>query len=356
MNSPTKLLALLVHRGTVSPQLAHAALASGEPVAFLVREGVCSEAQWREWERTEAGTRPQLTRYDLGELIGEGGVGRVFAATDKTDGRKVALKVLKPEFADDAVQTERFVREARLLIDLQHRHVVDGLRVAKEGATIFFAMEQLPGRCLQDVLADDGRLDEEVALQVVVDVAGALAALHEQGLVHRDVKPGNVVWSEERGGVLIDLGFALQGDDAADGDTTAGTVHYIAPEQARGEGKLDVRADIYALGATLYHLTTGSLPFEGKTSEEVLAKQVLESLSGDRIRALGLSPQLRYFLEKMMAKDVEMRFQSPQQLVEEVGAFLERRRHERELEERQSKRPRLGQPRQGGARLRRRRR
>ena len=148
MNSPTKLLALLVHRGAVSPQEAHAALASGEPVAFLVRKGVCSEAQWREWERTEAGTRPQLTRYELGELIGEGGVGRVFAATDKTDGRKVALKVLKPELADDAVQTERFVREARLLIELQHRHVVDGLRVAKEGATIFFAMEQLPGLSL----------------------------------------------------------------------------------------------------------------------------------------------------------------------------------------------------------------
>lgn len=343
MISPTKLLALLVHRRVVPPALAQEAITSGEPGSFLVQAGVCSAAQWQEWLVTEGGTRPRLSRYELGDLIGEGGVGRVFAATDRTDGAAVALKVLKAELAADAIQTERFVREARLLMELDHAHVVRGLRVAKEGETIFFAMERLPGRCLQDALLDDERLDEETALRVVVDVAGALSALHARGLVHRDVKPGNVIWSEERGAVLIDLGFALEGDGATAAETTAGTVHYIAPEQARGEGKLDVRADIYALGATLYHLTTGSLPFEGNTSEEVLAKQVLESLSGDRIRALGLSPQLRYFLEKMMAKDVGMRFQTPQQLAEEVGAFLEQRRHQRALEERQAARPRLGQ-------------
>jgi serine/threonine protein kinase len=343
--SPTKLLALLVHRGDVTPDMARDAMVSGNPVSFLVEKGVCSEAQWQGWLRTEAGTRPNLTRYELGELIGEGGVGRVFAAKDKTDGTEVALKVLKPELATDEVQTERFVQEARLLMSLEHDHLVKGLRIAKEGDTIFFAMERLPGRCLQDVIADDdfdngGRIDEEIALQVVVDVAGALLALHEKGLVHRDVKPGNVIWSEERGSVLIDLGFALQGDADAS-DTTAGTVHYIAPEQARGDGKLDVRADIYALGATLYHLTTGSLPFEG-TSEEVLAKQVLESLSGERIRDLDLSPQLHYFLEKMMAKDPEMRFQGPAQLQQDVQAFLEQRKHQKAAEERERGRPKLG--------------
>ena len=342
MISSTKLLALLVHRGDVSAELARDAMVSGDPGAFLVQKGVCSAADWQEWLRTEAGTRPILTRYELGELIGEGGVGRVFAAKDKTDGSEVALKVLKPELAKDSVQTERFVQEARLLMSLNSPHLVKGLRVAKEGSTIFFAMERLPGTCLQDVLADEGLLDEEYALQVVVDVAGALLCLHEQGLVHRDVKPGNVIWSEERGAVLIDLGFALQGSDASKGDTTAGTVHYIAPEQARGDGKLDVRADIYALGATLYHLTTGSLPFEGHTSEEVLAKQVLESLSGERIRALDLSPQLHYFLEKMMAKDPGMRFQGPAQLQQEVQAFLYQRQHQRDAEQRQRERPKLG--------------
>lgn len=354
--SSTKLLALLAHRGLVPPDVARDALVSGDPGAFLAKKGICDAAQWQEWLRTEGGTRPVLTRYDLGKMIGEGGVGRVFAATDKTDGSQVALKVLKAELADDEVQTERFVKEARLLMSLEHEHLVKGLRIAKEGGTIFFAMEHLPGRCLQDVIADDGRLEELDALQAVVDVAGALLALHEQGLVHRDVKPGNMLWSEERGAVLIDLGFALQEDDAASGDTTAGTVHYIAPEQARGDGKLDTRADIYALGATLYHLTTGSLPFEGHTSEEVLAKQVLESLSGERIRALDLSPQLHYFLEKMMAKDPEMRFQGPAQLQADVQAFLDQKKHQLETEQRQRERPKLGDRSNLGARRPRRRR
>lgn len=338
-----KLLAMLVHRGLVTAELAREALQSGAPGVFLVKKGVCTDAQWEQWQRTEGGTRPVLTRYELRELLGEGGVGRVFAAVDKTDNREVALKVLRPELAKDPLQTERFVKEARLLMDLQHPHLVKGYRVAKEGETIFFAMEKLPGRCLQDVLAEEQRLDEESALQIVVEVAGALGALHQKGLVHRDVKPGNVLWSEDRGAVLIDLGFALAGDDAGGGDTTAGTVHYIAPEQARGSGKLDVRADIYALGATLYHLTTGALPFEGRTSEEVLAKQVLESLSGESIRALNLSPQLHYYLEKMMAKEPEMRFQDPTQLQREIEGFLQQRRHQREMEEGQQRdRPKLG--------------
>ena len=338
---PAKLLALLVHQRRLTADQARDALASGDARAFLIRAGACTAPQWDEWQRTAAGTRPVLSRYELGELIGEGGVGRVFAARDRTEQRAVALKVMRAEAAAQPAQREQFVREARLLQQLDHAHLVKGLRVAKEGETVFFAMEHLPGRCLQDVLAEEGRLDEDSALQIVVEVAAALEHLHAHGYVHRDVKPGNVIWSEERGAVLIDLGFAIAGDAAASGATTAGTVHYIAPEQARGDGRLDVRADIYSLGATLYHLVTGSLPFEGKTSEEVLAKQVLESLSGARIRALDLSPQLHYFLEKMMAKDPQMRFQDPAHLQREVTAFLQQQRQRRELEQRQKK-PDLG--------------
>jgi serine/threonine-protein kinase len=283
-----------------------------------------------------------LSRYELGELLGEGGVARVFAAIDRTDNQRLALKVMRPELSKDSTQVERFVREARLLMRLQHPHVVKGLRVAREGGTIFFAMELLPGRCLQDVLAEHGRLDEETALEIVAEVADALGCLHQHGLVHRDVKPGNILWSEERGAVLIDLGFAVEdGAAGADAATTAGTVHYIAPEQAKGQGGIDARADIYALGATLYHLVTGSLPFAGQSSEEVLRKQVLESLSGERIRDLQLSPQLHWFIEKMMAKEREIRFQDPQQLRLEVEGYLQQLQAQRELEE-QSGRPKLG--------------
>lgn len=346
MTADMKLLAVLVHRGLVTPDGARDALASGDVAAHLIAAGSCTREQWQTWQRTEGGTRPELSRYAVGELLGEGGVGRVFAAVDNTDGTAVALKVLREELGKEKGQTEQFVQEARLLMTLSHPHLVRCHRVAREGSTIFLVMEVVPGRCLQEILEDEERLDEETALQVVVDVAGALGVLHERGLVHRDVKPGNVLWSEERGAVLIDLGFAVERGAEVVGETTAGTVHYIAPEQARGKGGLDVRADIYALGATLYHLTTGSLPFEGGSSDEVLAKQVLASLSGDRIRALDLSPQLHYFLEKMMAKEPEMRFQDPQHLQREVEAFLQQRKQQRELEQQQARgKPRLGQSR-----------
>ena len=263
--------------------------------------------------------------------------------SDRTDQRRLALKVLRPELAKDAGQVEAFVREAKLLLDLKHPHLVQGHRVAREGETFFFAMEVVPGKSLQDLLAEQGRLEEEVALQIVVQVASALDALHARGLVHRDIKPGNVLFSAERGAVLIDLGFAVPRGQAAKGETTAGTVHYIAPEQARGSAELDVRADIYALGATLYQLVTGSLPFEGQDNEDVLRKQVLESLSGERIRELQLSPQVHYFIEKMMAKEREIRFQDPQQLQAELTAYLKVQAQQRELLQRaRETRPRIG--------------
>jgi serine/threonine-protein kinase len=109
-------------------------------------------------------------------------------------------------------------------------------------------------------------------------------------------------------------------------------VHYISPEQARGTADLDVRADIYSLGATLYHLVTGSLPFEGTTHDEVMAKQVLEALSGEAIRSLKLSPQVHYFIEKMMAKEKEIRFQDPAQLVAEIERYLQRIEREQAAE------------------------
>src|SRR5262245_21469902 len=210
MNAELQLLAMLVHRGLVDAAAARAAVQSGDARGWLVANGKCTAAQWAQWVATAGGTRPQLSRYEVGELIGEGGTARVFRAVDRTDGRTVALKVLRPELTKNPAQVEAFVREARLLLELRHDHIVRGFRVAKEGDTFFFAMEELPGGCLQDLLREDGRLDEELALEITVEVASALGALHARGLVHRDVKPGNVIWSEARGAVVIDLGFGVQ--------------------------------------------------------------------------------------------------------------------------------------------------
>ncbi len=331
-----RLLAMLVHQGDISRDVAEAAMASGDPAAHLAQAGIASPKQWSEWQRTAGGTRPVLSRYELGDVLGEGGVGRVFRATDRTTGEIVALKVLRSELSKNPTEVQRFIQEARLLMRIQSDHVVRGLRVAKEADTIFFAMEPVDGPCLQDILSEQGRLSEHDALLIVAETARGLADLHAEGLVHRDVKPGNILWSETRGAVLIDLGFAIAVDaELPDGDeeSTAGTVAYIAPEQAKGRTDLDVRADIYALGATLYHLVTGSLPFAGEDNQEILAKQVLASLSGDRIRELGLSPQTHYFIEKMMAKEKEIRFQDPTVLADELLAHLQRKEREDQASE-----------------------
>jgi len=325
----SRLLALLVHHGLLTRQQAEGALRAGDVRAHLLASGACSVEQWERWRRTEAGTRPELTRYELGELLGRGGSARVFRAVDRKSGETVALKVLLPSLTSDRIAVQRFVRESKLLIELQHQAIVRGLRVAREGETIFCAMQLVAGECLQDRLGRGDVLGEEEALRIVVQVAGALGYLHGRGLVHRDVKPGNIMWDAGAArAVLIDLGFAAHRESGPGGgsegleDTTVGTVHYISPEQARGASELDVRADIYSLGATLYHLVTGSLPFEGASGEEVVAKQVLQELSSAKFRALQLSPQIHYFIEKMMAKEKEIRFQTPQDLAREVAAHL----------------------------------
>lgn len=327
-------LALLVHRGLLPKDVVARAFASGNAKEFLLQCGAVTASKWDEWVRTEAGLRPELARYQLGELLGEGGTARVFRAVDRTTGDTVALKILLPALCRDSTAVRRFIDESKLLIELDCPQIVKGLRVAREGDVFFCAMELIDGECLQDRLAH-GPLSEELALAVVAQVAKAMAYLHSKQLVHRDIKPGNILLQDDGRAVLIDLGFATGAGKkaAADTETTAGTVAYISPEQARGQAELDVRADIYSLGATLYHLVVGELPFEGSSGEEIMAKQVLEALSGDAIRERGLSPQLHYFIEKMMAKEKEIRFQDPARLAAEIGAHLERIEREREGEE-----------------------
>jgi serine/threonine-protein kinase len=160
----------------------------------------------------------------------------------------------------------------------------------------------------------------------VHQVAGVLAHLKAQHLVHRDLKPGNLMLTAEGRVVLIDLGFAVCSGQATASATTVGTVEYIAPEQARGEANLDSRADIYSLGATLYHLVVGEPPFSGEARADVLQQQVFAEISSEKIKALRLSPRLHYFIEKMMAKDREVRYQEPAEIVadleEKLGAEL----------------------------------
>jgi serine/threonine-protein kinase len=255
--------------------------------------------------------------FKLEKMIGKGGVARVYQAQRQSDGETVALKVQHPLQNLNKLFVERFVNEARLLKDFDFEYIVKGLDYGKSGDFYYLAMELLEGESVQDLLDRMGTLDEDTALFIIVQIAKALEYCQQQGILHRDIKPDNIMMTREGIIKLCDLGFAKP-IEASEGeeDTTCGTPQYISPEQARGMGDVDIRADIYSLGATLFHMAVGEVPFSGDDSMEVMAKQILEDLSTSKHR--NLSMHMQYFVEKMMAKERDIRYQSARELIEDI--------------------------------------
>lgn len=251
-------------------------------------------------------------------LLGVGGMSRVFAATDSS-GREVALKVLDPALARDPGQKERFLREGALLQSFQHENIVSVHDVFESDGLHVIAMELVRGKSILELLDERGPFAEDAALYVILQIARALTHMYEHGVVHRDVKPGNVLIRNDNSVKLCDLGLATPLKVASDGeadDTTVGTVEYISPEQAMGLNNVDVRSDIYALGVTLYHMVVGDIPFKGEDDQETMAKRFVESLSSPKLS--HVSPHMHYFIQKMMATDREIRYQSPGELIADI--------------------------------------
>jgi serine/threonine-protein kinase len=212
--------------------------------------------------------------------LGQGGMGAVFKAIQISMDRPVALKLLPPGLARNENFIERFRREARVSVQIAHPNLVQGIDVGQDQASglWYFAMEFVSGEPLRAVLRRDGRLDERRALTIARDLAAGLAAAHRAGVIHRDVKPDNVMITPEGTAKILDLGLAKsEQDDSSLTQTGAslGTPLYMAPEQARGElQSIDAATDLYALGATLFHLIAGRPPFEGPTSAVILAQHL----------------------------------------------------------------------------------
>ncbi|MCH2101568.1 MAG: serine/threonine protein kinase, partial [Planctomycetes bacterium] len=266
---------------------------------------------------------PVATWQKNSRNVGAGGKTVRFGAKRDKDFARVALKILLPKLAQDAVAVRRFLAEAKTLSELNVPSVVGGHRVFRFLGTYVLEMDWVPGRTLEEYLADGETFEEKRALDVVLQTARALEEMRAAGLVHRDLKPGNIMISKEDKVTLIDLGFAGMGMEGRhDSESTLGTPAYLAPEQARGEDNLDARADIYSLGATLYHLVIGKLPFQAGDDQEMLRKQVLEGLSGAALKGGDVSPSLHYFIEKMMAKDRDSRYATASELIEDIEAHM----------------------------------
>lgn len=323
-----KFLAQLVFRGYLPREQAQLVLEAAAEVPFEDALGAVTDwdgARIAFLRRTKVMQEPEIPGFKMGAMLGSGATAEVFAAQRKKDFQHVALKILRPDLAADGVASKRFLQEVKLLKDLEVPGVVRGFRAFRFLDTLILEMEKVKGKTLEELLAEGHAFGEKEALSIVLQVAEALEGMRAQGVVHRDLKPGNVMVSKEGKVKLIDLGFAGEGMSGTHGDgTTLGTAAYLAPEQARGMEDLDGRADIYSLGATLYHLVVGALPFEAGDDQEMVRKQVLESLKGSALKGRSISPTLHYFIEKMMAKDREVRYATASDLMEDIQAHLAR--------------------------------
>jgi len=256
----------------------------------------------------------QIPGYKLVSRIGSGAMAQVFKAKQLSLDRTVAVKVLPRSLSENAEYVERFYREGQAAAKLNHPNIVQAIDVGEAGGYHYFVMEYVEGHTLYDELASGEPLSEERALKIIMEVARALEHAHQQGLIHRDVKPKNIMITKEGSAKLADMGLArLATDEAlaqAEAGRAFGTPYYISPEQIRGEVDIDFRADIYSLGATLYHALTGRVPFDAPTPAAVMHKHLKEPLVPPDHVNTKLSTGVGEVVEVMMAKNRDNRYSS----------------------------------------------
>jgi serine/threonine protein kinase len=260
-------------------------------------------------------------RYRIEELLGTGGMAQVYRGTDTVLSRPVAIKVLSAEYVRDPAFVERFRREAQAAARLNHPAVVSVYDTGSDDGIHFIVMEFVSGRTLADVLAAEGPLPPERAAAITARVAEALSFAHDAGLVHRDVKPANVMVTDRGDVKVMDFGIARAASGQTITGTTSvlGTASYLSPEQAQGY-RVDPRSDVYSLGVVLYELLTGQVPFTGPSAVAVAYKHVSEDpVPPSEIRS-GIPPTLEAIAMRAMAKDPSHRYQSAQRMQADLEA------------------------------------
>jgi serine/threonine protein kinase len=256
-------------------------------------------------------TTKKLGHYELLNKVGEGGMGTVYKGRDVRDGSFVAIKIVSEDSAKNALLVERFKQEYRALQSLSHPHIVRGLHFDVEGMTPYMVMEFVEGESLGDRLDRVGRLHERDAIAIIAQIAEALHLAHENQIIHRDVKPDNILVTARGLAKLTDLGLVKnwQADlDLTRPSSGLGTPNFMAPEQFGDAKHADGRCDLYSLGATLYMTVTGEVPFRAKTNLNILKKKMQNDLTPPRQLVPKISQRVEAAILKAMRANPEDRF------------------------------------------------
>jgi len=270
---------------------------------------------------------PRIPGYEIEGEIGRGATGVVWRARQIAVDREVALKVIHADLVAKPRTIQRLQREARTTARLAHPHIVTAIDMGETAGQWWFAMELVDGPSLALRLRQEGRLSEREALRLFIPLCEALVHMHEHGVVHRDIKPGNILIDRRGGARLADLGLAFADDDPSltRSGTTLGTPHYISPEQARDPGAADIRSDIWSFGATLFHALCGRPPFAGESLAEVLSAVLYAAIPDPQALEPDLSRGISLVLRKCLAREPAARYPGPRELLLDLERVRERR-------------------------------
>jgi serine/threonine protein kinase len=273
-------------------------------------------------------------KYRIESVLGQGGMGAVFAARNKLTGKRVAIKWLLPEHAESTTR-ERLLREAQIAASIEHPNVVDIYDVGEHEGGLFLVMEYLRGRPLSDVLAELGRLDPDPLIALMVPAMRGVHAAHLAGVIHRDLKPDNIILSEQDGKIVpkvVDFGVsktvgasAMPPSSLTRTGALVGTPHYMALEQVDGSNAIDSRTDVYAFGVLLYRALTGHFPFDGSTLGEVILKIGTKDAQPMRIVRPDLPVALDNVILRALSRDRTRRFRDLEEFARAVAPFTSMR-------------------------------
>jgi serine/threonine protein kinase len=293
---------------------------------LMVEKGYLTEDQVRLIFKIQGirGGHTQIAGYRMLAQIGEGAMGSVHKAVQISMDRPVAIKILAPRYAENSRFVEMFFREARAVAKLSHPNIIQGIDVGESNGVHYFAMEYLDGSTVGDLLKRGGALDEKRALNIVIQIARALEHANKNGMVHRDVKPDNIMVTRAGMAKLCDLGLAKLPTQQQKAERVAmGTPNYISPEQARGDADVDIRSDIYSLGASFYHMVVGDVPFRSDSAAQVIAMHLNDPLVPPLDRNPLVSEEVNYMIVRMMEKDRNQRYQNPADLLLDLEAVAD---------------------------------